>query len=280
MNRSLSSLGSVIQAQMVEDDESSPDIKALHPEFDLFIDLKPECGGVVSSLPDYILDTDAPDDEELRHKLRNNIVPSVDTITRYIGFLSMCCKLTAEVDIIALVYVNRLASNCNLILTMSNWRAVWLACVILAQKMWNDRPIKTGSFAKLLPLEKSVLRGLEARAFQMMEFSIGVKPSLYVKYYFELRQLFTTIMGFKASDWRVKPLTVRQASRLEALCKRTQLKMSPSVLDRGAMEVAANKSSPAFTDSEEKGSKRGASEKKASSLEDATYTSHARFVIS
>lgn len=263
---------------MVEDDEATEEVKSLHPEFDIFMDMKPECGGVVASVPNWVLESDAPDDMELRQKLINNIVPSVDTITRFIGYLSMFSKLSTEVDIIALVYVNRLASNCNLILKMSNWRAVWLTCVMLAQKMWNDRPIKTGSFAKILPLEKLALRNLEARGLQLLEFSVGVKPSLYVKYYFELRQLFTTIMGFKASDWRVKPLSVRQAYRLEALCKRRDIKLSPAIMDQG--DIAFEKTAEHHQHDEKSYKRNGASEKKASSIDDGTYVSHARFVIS
>lgn len=267
---------------MVEDSEASPAVKAAHPDFDILIDLKPEFGGIVDLVPDHVLDHDACDDDDLRYKLKNNIVPSVDTITRYIGFLASVCKLTVEVNIIALVYVNRLASNCNLVLTMNNWRSVWLTCVILAQKMWNDRAIKSGAFAKVLKLEKSVIRNIEARALQLLEYSVGVKPSLYVKYYFELRQLFTTIMGFKMSEWRVKPLSVRQAYRLEALSKKMKAKMSPALGDNAGVDaMAMEKSSTSGGDrGEDKSTKRGDKKGIANSLEDATFKSQARFVIS
>jgi hypothetical protein len=199
----------------------------------------------------------------------------------------MCIKITPEVNIIALVYVNRLASNAQVVLTMANWRAVWLTSIILAQKMWNDRPVKTGSFAKFFPpLDKTMLRSLEARALQLLEYSVGVKPSLYVKYYFELRQLFTTIMGFKLSEWRVKPLTVRNAYRLDALCTRTSAKiqanLSPQIRDRG-IDMTPDVKSPDIRDDGSKGDGcafKKSDRKGASSLEDATYTSQARFVIS
>ena len=263
--------------------------------------MKPELGGVLERNPEYMIERDAYDDEELRYKLENNIVPTVDTITRYIvrltflyfdcltslsryiSYLAMCLKLTPEINIIALVYVNRLASKCQLVLTMANWRAVWLTSIILAQKMWNDRPVKTGSVAKFLPrFDKAALRGLEARALQLLEFSVGVKPSLYVKYYFELRQLFTTIMGFELSEWSVKPLTVRNAARLDALCARTSSKimsgMSPSNTDGSSMDLSQMENfSPGAKDVKAKKSdKKGMS----SSLEDVTYTSQARFVLS
>lgn len=273
---------------MVEDDECPPEVKVLHPEFDHIPDLTPECGGVVDVLPDAIVDSDAYDDEDLRWKLQNNIVPSVDTITRYISYLSMCIRLTPEVNIIALVYVNRLASNAQLVLTMSNWRAVWLICIILAQKMWNDRSVRTGTFANFIPsMDKITLRNLEARVLQLLEYSIGVKPSLYVKYYFELRQLFTTIMGFKLSEWRVKPLTVRHASRLDALCVRTTTKIqskmgSPMVKDVDTLDMSAlsKPATPDGGDRKDSGRKVERKTGMSNSFEDTTYTSQARFVIS
>jgi hypothetical protein len=67
---------------MVEDSESPREVQSMHREFDLLPDLKPEYGGVVDSLSEATVDNDAYDDDELRYKLMNNIVPSVDTITR------------------------------------------------------------------------------------------------------------------------------------------------------------------------------------------------------
>jgi hypothetical protein len=135
--------------------------------------------------------------------------------------LTQYANLCTEVNVIALVYVNRLGSRNNLALTMRNWRAVWLICIILAQKMWNDNGLRTSSFAGLVPpISRTDLRILESRVLQLLDYSIGVKPSLYAKYYFELRLLFTTIMGFQASDWKLKPLTIVKARRLDALNER------------------------------------------------------------
>lgn len=179
----------------------------------------------------------------------------------------MCANCSSEVNIIALVYVNRLSAS-ELVLTMRNWRAVWLTCIILAQKMWYDVPIKNSVFATMVPpLDKSDLRRLEGRVLQLLEYSIGVKPSLYVKYYFELRQLFTTILGFKISEWRVKPLTIRGAARLDFLYSRnsntSKTKQSPSVTDRSGIDNVG-----------------GVEDKVPSSLNKASYLSSGRYVIS
>ena len=67
---------------MVEDDTLPDHLKQRYPEFDLIPDISPELGGSILHVSDAMLDKDAPNDLILRHKLENNIVPSVDTIAR------------------------------------------------------------------------------------------------------------------------------------------------------------------------------------------------------
>lgn len=53
---------------------------------------------------------------------------------------------------------------------------------------------------------------------QLAMYDLGVKPSLYAQYYFELRTLFSEIKGntFAAStEWTLKPLSIIKARRLE-----------------------------------------------------------------
>jgi hypothetical protein len=154
-------------------------------------------------------------------------------------------------------------------LTMQNWRAIWAVSVILAQKMWDDTPLKTSAFVQILPsFSKQLLRQLELNALTVLQFStggcmgerirtsnsravktdcpkhclivflvqentvmlklmipspacyccfVGVKPSLYAQYYFELRTLFFEIQGASPANtgWSLKPLSVIKARRLE-----------------------------------------------------------------
>lgn len=142
--------------------------------------------------------------------------------------LHQCGKYSVECNIVALVYLNRMSNAKHLALTVTNWRAVWLTCIMIAQKMWDDKPLKTSAFAQLVPpISKGNLKDFELKALQLLDFTISVKPSLYVKYYFELRDLFVSIIGFKESDWQVKPLSIRNAKRMEALAERS-LRLPPS----------------------------------------------------
>ena len=62
--------------------------------------------------------------------------------------------------------------------------------------MWDDNPLKSSSFCTILPgVEKSQLRDMEWTLLQLIDYNTSIKPSLYAKYYFDLRQLFFEIVG-------------------------------------------------------------------------------------
>ena len=49
-----------------------------------------------------------------------------------------------------------------------------MVSVILAQKMWDDTPLRTSSFADILPaFSKHLLRRLELAALTVLQFSTG-----------------------------------------------------------------------------------------------------------
>lgn len=112
-------------------------------------------------------------------------------------------------------------------LTMNNFRGIWLSAIVLAQKVWDDNPLRTSQFNVILPaVGKSLLRDLERKTLNMIEFSTNVKPSLYAKYYFELRTLFTDITGNDSVyQWNLKPLTIIEAKQLDMRTKRSVLEI-------------------------------------------------------
>lgn len=191
-----------------------------------------------------------------------------------------CAKYSTECNVIALVYLNRMSSTNQLSLSMQNWRCVWLTCIILAQKMWDDRPLKTSAFTQLVPpLQKKDLRNFETKALELLDYSIGVKPALYVKYYFELRQLFISIIGFKESDWQMTPLSIVKAKRLDALCDRSfSSKASSSAVSSGAPGSGDARAIIAHGSAASADSAGGLSH--GNTLEDVEYSKKGRFVLS
>lgn len=79
-------------------------------------------------------------------------------------------------------------------ITMKNWRGFWAVAIIIAQKVWDDQPIKTSSFMRILPnTTKEQLTNIEMSGLTFLDFNTTARPSVYATYYFELRQLFTEI---------------------------------------------------------------------------------------
>ena len=87
--------------------------------------------------------------------------------------------------------------------------------------MFDDKPLKTSCFPLILTgFSKDLVRALEMKAIHLLHFTTSVKPSVYAKYYFELRTLFAAVQVNSPpelidKEWTAKPLTLMQAQRLE-----------------------------------------------------------------
>lgn len=179
--------------------------------------LLPEEGGVVHQIAPEVLEFETRNDEDLRDRILRFEVPTIDTIYRYIVTIIDRAHYSLECNILALIYINRMTQRKNFALMMDNWRGFWISAVILAQKVWDDRPVRTSSFADMIPnTTKDQMRVLELSAFRLLDFGTRVKPSTYAKYYFELRRLYGEIVGAEGFEtWNVSPLTVAEGRRLE-----------------------------------------------------------------
>jgi hypothetical protein len=151
-------------------------------------------------------------------------------------FLILKANYSVECNILSLVYVTRITSHNEIRLTMKNWRGFWIGCIILAQKVWDDIPLRTSAFATILPgVTKEDLRKMEMEAFRLLDYNTTVKPSVYAQYYFELRQLFHEISGGDVRFiWNLAPLSLVQSKRLEEKGNmQGALQASPSANKRG-----------------------------------------------
>lgn len=203
-------IAAIIQAQIFED-LTAP--RALQGEdFILLVALASEQGGPLDCIPVALLAHESMHDHALRAALLSHQVPTCETVYSYLLLLSRAAGFGAECNVIALVYVNRIATHHSLALTMSNWRGLWTAAVILAQKVWDDTSLRTSAFAPLLAVDKGALRAMELRVFVLLDYCAIVSPSTYAKYYFELRALFRDL---GRGLWQLRPLTIAQGMRLQ-----------------------------------------------------------------
>lgn len=173
-------------------------------------------------------------------------------------------EFSVECNILGLIFINRLTGRHKIPLTIRNFRGLWISVIILAQKVWDDQPLKTSSFTRILPgTTKEQLKDLELRAFQLLDYNTTVKPSVYAKYYFELRHLFKEIVGANPRyHWKMEPLTYAEGKRLE---HRSQL--------RNSQKAAKAESTP--------GGGKGNDKSKTLTLDDVELLkSPSRYVIS
>lgn len=121
-------------------------------------------------------------------------------MVNFISYIHQRCACNSECVIVALIYINRItSSNERFKLSPLNWRNLWIACVIIATKMWDDESFTAGAYAEVSPsLTKTAIKNLERHALALISFNISIKGSLYTKYYFELRCMYHTFCPDKA----------------------------------------------------------------------------------
>lgn len=207
--------------------------------------------------------------------------------------MSYSAKYSIECNIVALIYINRMTSKNGLPLTMSNWRGLFVGAIILAQKVWDDRPIKTSSFITLLPtVSKDQLIAIEMKVFQALDYITTVKSSLYAKYYFELRELFVQIVGNDTRFiWNIPPLALHEGKKLELRSARRgekyeksseHHKLKNSSVQRISQEQKSVSSSTGSSSAQSTQSNVLTAEKIVSNTLDdpAMISSHSRYVLS
>ena len=208
-------ISAVIQGLLVDDDLAHNGSKYNGcSDFNVVPELPPELGGVFTSpIPEKLIEKESQDNEDLRQKLKDGRIPLIDNICRFLLYINYKANYSLECNLIALVYVNRIVGLRKIRLSNENWRLTWIGCLIIAQKVWDDKSLRSSSFATMLPpISKRLLRTVEFRILEMLDFTAVVKLSTYARYFFQLRQLHNSIIG---ADWNIKPLSVVQARALQ-----------------------------------------------------------------
>lgn len=85
--------------------------------------------------------------------------------------------------IVSVIYLSRFKESSHITLHACTWRPLFLTSLLLADKMWEDKPVRNSSLAKLFPvLSNSELNKLENRFLSEIKFNVLVKPDLFCSF--------------------------------------------------------------------------------------------------
>mmetsp|Transcript_28647 Transcript_28647/g.48356 ORF Transcript_28647/g.48356 Transcript_28647/m.48356 type:complete len:345 (-) Transcript_28647:343-1377(-) len=218
-------LSSIVQTQIKEDENSQSEFTP-YPEFDVPLpSLGTSMGGDFASISEIPPSLMEREDEVTKPYILEGRVPMFFTVFRFMIHLHEQIKYDRECNIMALVYLNRITTANNMALTNQNWRLLWLLAVMVAQKVWAHKPVRSGGFCRFyVDLRKSILKRSELAMMAMLDYNTGVPPSLYAKYYLELNELFKGLMdtlhvGNGRDVWDWEPVSDFTKALLKRKCQ-------------------------------------------------------------
>merc|ERR1719271_970930 len=85
--------------------------------------------------------------------------------------------------IVSVIYLSRFKESSHITLHACTWRPLFLTSLLLADKMWEDKPVRNSSLAKLFPvLSNSELNRMESEFLGEVRFNVLVKPDLFCSF--------------------------------------------------------------------------------------------------
>eukprot|EP00916_Digyalum_oweni_P025531 GHVL01042040.1.p1 GENE.GHVL01042040.1~~GHVL01042040.1.p1 ORF type:complete len:1523 (+),score=288.15 GHVL01042040.1:133-4569(+) len=80
--------------------------------------------------------------------------------------------------IVAVLYIGRFKSATHICIHKLTWRPLFLVSLLVADKMWEDKPVRNSSMPKLFPVLKSAELNLLENTFLMhLKFHLNVSPA-------------------------------------------------------------------------------------------------------
>mmetsp|Transcript_55933 Transcript_55933/g.121057 ORF Transcript_55933/g.121057 Transcript_55933/m.121057 type:complete len:827 (+) Transcript_55933:53-2533(+) len=85
--------------------------------------------------------------------------------------------------IVSVIYLSRFKECSHITLHACTWRPLFLTSLLLADKMWEDKPVRNSSLAKLFPVLSNVeLNRMESEFLGEIRFNVLVKPDLFCSF--------------------------------------------------------------------------------------------------
>lgn len=85
--------------------------------------------------------------------------------------------------IVSVIYLSRFKESSHCSLHALTWRPLFLTSLLLADKVWEDKPVRNSSLAKLFPvLSNTEINKLEIEYLGEIGFNVNVKPDLFCSF--------------------------------------------------------------------------------------------------
>jgi len=202
-------ISAVIQSQTVQDHrERSSEELSKYPDFDLIPDLHPDFGGEENEVAERILNQEAPNDLLLRSQMEQKIIPTINKILKFLCLLRNRVHYSIECNIYTLILLNKVTSASKICLTNKNWRSLWATCLLITQRNLEEYHFEKEDFSLIIPDFENRFDSWEKFVLDTVK-TIQYEKSMYTLYYFELRQIFTEIIGPRLTstiDVKYKPV--------------------------------------------------------------------------
>jgi len=138
--------------------------------------------------------------------------PLPTEIFAYIEGVQQRAEFSIECSVLMMIYLMRSSVD----LTKDNWDLLVLCAFMVAQKFWDDTPLRSSDFLQLLDVGRSqhlsaaVLNSLEISFLKSLRFNLAVSRDTYTRTYFELQG----ILPRETQSKLTQPITAAEGAQL------------------------------------------------------------------
>jgi len=155
--------------------------------------------------------------DEMKHPLKLTLsdmailrrVPDPPTVEDFASHVFSVGDMSPESLILVVGYIDRVLKKSSLKIYSFNWKRVFLSCLILSSKVWEDLSVWNTDFS---PMSSATdLRDMEWKLLEILQYDVAIKSSEYATLYFNLRAQYNSKEDFK----ELNPLDKDGEERLE-----------------------------------------------------------------
>lgn len=123
-------------------------------------------------------------------------VVNVNDIKNFVNEICCATQMEYECLICSLIYIRRMiqTSKDMFVLSKHNWKATVLACMVMANKVWDDFHVRNADYCYIFGgLTQGRVDELEIALMIVLSHELYIKPSEYAACHFEIQDMITML---------------------------------------------------------------------------------------